>query len=109
VKWSSAYAYPTPNNKDIVYNVLRLDSGWRIEAFLPNRIPPSDRITVLKWFDSYANQVRAQHPQWNTRFRTAERAYFLDIRKLDKPSEVAKATKTLQNELWQQLNLDYAG
>lgn len=106
--WANAYRYTAGDSKDIVYNVLKTDTGWRIEAKLPKRVPSTDRIKVLTWLDSYANQVRIRHPRWNTRFRATDRAYFVEIHQLDTPADVAKATQALEGEMWQQLTLDYA-
>ena len=85
-----------------------MDDGWRIEAYLPKRVAPIDRIKILERLDSYSSQVREQHPQWVTRFRAADQAYFLDIRQVDTPKDVVEMAKTLQRELWHQLTLDYA-
>jgi hypothetical protein len=107
VTCSSAYRYPTEESKSIVYNVVKTDTGWRIEANLPKRVPPTDRMKVLTWLDSYASQVRTRHPQWNTRFRATDQTYLVDIHQLDSPADVAKATQALEGEMWQQLTLDY--
>lgn len=104
---ANAYRYTTEDSKYIVYNVVKTDTGWRIEANLPKQVPPTDRMKVLTWLDSYASQVRTRHPRWNTRFRATDRTYFVDIHQLDTPAEVVKATQALEGEMGQQLTLDY--
>jgi hypothetical protein len=98
--------YLRPSKKPIVYNVLRTASGWQVQAFLPKRVSPDDRVLILDWFHSYRSQVQLQHPQWLTTFRFTEQSYFLDIISAENQKEmIVKAAETIQG--WQQLDLEY--
>jgi hypothetical protein len=96
--------------KAIVYNVLKVDAGWRIEAYVPRGVSTRDRKKVLHWFDSYRTQVRQQNPSWIVAFRaTPPNAYFLDIWPVDEGSEATKAEAQVRHlsNLWQQMTFDY--
>jgi hypothetical protein len=99
--------YFRSNKNRIVYNVLKTQKGWQVQAFLPRRISPDDRITILDWFHTYRSKVLEQHPLWLTVFNGTDQAYFLDIVQVDTPQElIAETVGTGQT--WQQLELDYA-
>lgn len=93
--------------KSIVYNVLQTDNGWQIQALLPARISPSDRIKLLDWFRSYRDEVHHSRPSWVTMFSATERVYLLDVIRVSGPKEMI--VKTVQpDQIWQQLKFDYA-
>ncbi|HUG82904.1 MAG TPA: hypothetical protein VML01_14640 [Bryobacterales bacterium] len=94
-------------HKAIVYNVLETDNGWQIQALLPSRISPTDRLKLLDWFRSYREELKQSRPSWVTMFRATDRVYLLDVVPVSQPKDVL--AKTVQpGEIWQQLNLDYA-
>ena len=84
------------SDKAITYNVLRTDFGWRIEALTPKKITVDDRAKVIEWFRTYRSAVRAQHPLWITRFYSTESGYFLEIKPMKNPRELAEKGQDLR-------------
>jgi hypothetical protein len=104
---NDVHTYFDSSDKAIVYNLLTMDSGWRLEAYVPRRVSSSDRVKVLEWLGSYSSEVKRRHPQWLTRFREADQVYFLDIHPVQSTKDVKVMTQYLQGEMWQQLSFDY--
>ena len=98
---------PLSAKKTIVYNVLHTQTGWQIQAFLPKRISPEDRVKIIDWMHSYRSEVRLKNPFWATMFYSTEYAYFLDITpNNDAKDLIAHAIDT--GNTWQQLSFEYA-
>lgn len=96
----------SPSRKPIVYNVLQTSNGWQIQAFLPTRISPDDRMKVLVWFDTYRTEVHRQNPLWLTNFRASGQAYFLDIVPVnDNKSLIARVIEA--GTSWHQMDFQY--
>ena len=72
----------------IVYNVVKIPGGWRLEAKLPKHVSNQDRTTVLNWFQQYRSDVRGAHPLWVTSFYSGDQRYFLEIRSAGSPKEL---------------------
>ncbi len=93
--------------KPIVYNVVKTPSGWQIQAILPPRLSPSDKIKIIDWFHTYRSTIRAEHPGWSTTFHASESVYLLTvIPTIDQSAVIAAAVEAAQT--WKQLDLDYA-
>lgn len=88
--------YRVMSDKAIVYNVLRVDSGWRIIAALPKNVSSDDRTTVLDWFREYRAKLRQMHPLWITRFTVSEHAYALDVKPVGSAKELVEKGQDLQ-------------
>ena len=102
-----SYLLASRNSKYIVYNVLKTENGWQIQAFLPRSISPADRMNLLEWFRSYRSEVQLLHPSWLTLFKATDRAYFLDVIPVQNPRHML--SKTAQaGQVWEQLELNYA-
>jgi len=99
--------YLSRKNKSIVYNVVRTANGWQVEAVMPSKVPPSDRLKVLDWFKEYREQVRSAHPLWSTVFHPAEGRYTLDIRTVASNDKELMATGEALKSLCGEI-LDYA-
>ena len=98
---------PVSGKKIIVYNVLHTQTGWQIQAFLPKRISPDDRVKIIDWMHNYRSEVRRQNPFWITMFHSTEYAYFLDIIHNNDAKELLAHTIDNGNT-WQQLSFEYA-
>ena len=95
--------------RKIVYNVLRTNNGWQVQAFMPKGVSGDDRILVLDWFHQYRAEVHRRHPLWITTFNPAERAYVLDIVQASSSKDfIVKATTTSPYNPPVQLAFDYA-
>jgi hypothetical protein len=84
------------SNKAIVYNVLKIDSGWRIQAVTPKGLSSSDRTRVIEWFKSYRSKLRELHPLWMTRFSAGEHGYALDIKPIGTVKELVEKGQDLK-------------
>lgn len=86
-------------SQSIVYNVVKLDHGWRIEASLPRSISPEDRRTVVNWFQEYRSRLRRSHPLWVANFRTSVRGYSLEIKPVRDPRDLMEKGQNLKG-IW---------
>jgi hypothetical protein len=91
--------YRQASTDSIVYNVVKLDVGWKIEATVPRHVSARDRNTVVNWFQEYRSQVRRLHPLWVTTFRSVEHGYTLDVRPVKDPKELLEQGRNLQG-IW---------
>ena len=95
-------------DQKIVYNLLKTDAGWQVQAFLPRQVSANDRIAVIDWFHGYRSQVQREHPFWLTSFSGTDQAYFLDIVRADSPKDmIAKAINRQSQIQPEQLSFDY--
>jgi hypothetical protein len=86
-----------------------MNNGIQIQALLPKRVVPDDRIKIIDWFHVYRTQVAAQHPTWVTMFHSTDYTYALDIFPTDTPRQfVAKGLEEL-SATPSQLEFDFYG
>jgi hypothetical protein len=83
----------------IVYNVVKIPEGWRVEAKLPKHVSVQDRTTVLNWFQQYRSIVRSANPLWVTSFYSGDQGYFLEVRPVGSPKELLEKGQNLRN-IW---------
>jgi len=91
--------YHQPVDKNILYNVEKTDSGWIIIARFPGGVSPSDRKTVINWFQEYRSKVRREHPLWLTSFRSLNRGYALEVKPVNNPRELMEKGQNLKG-IW---------
>jgi len=91
---SNRYRRTPPNS--IVYNVVKLDDGWKIEANLPRHVSVGDRNTVIAWFQEYRSKVRRLHPLWVADFRIREHGYELEIKPARDPRDLMEKGQNLK-------------
>lgn len=72
----------------IVYNTVQTEEGWIIETRFPVSAPPSDRVSVLKWFEEYRLEINKAYPLWNTAFIMGTDWYRLVIKRNSDPREL---------------------
>jgi hypothetical protein len=99
IPFPPANRYRTTVADAIVYNVVKLDDGWKIEAALPPHISSSDRRTIINWFQEYRTQVRRLHPLWVTSFRTKDRGYALEVKPVKDPRDLMEKGQNLKG-IW---------
>ena len=99
IPFPPANRYRRPSPDAIVYNVVKLDDGWKIEAVFPKYISTADRQTVISWFHDYRSQVRRLHPLWVTSFRTLERGYALEVKPAKDPRDLMEKVQNLKS-IW---------
>lgn len=96
------------NRKPIVYNVNPLGHGFQIQAVLPRRVDPNDRVKVIDWFRDYRVQVHNLNPYWVTMFHVNGNTYALDVIQADGPRQLVERAIP-SGPHWQQLSFDYGG
>lgn len=83
-----------------MYNIAKMDDGWRIEATFNRRVSPEDRRTVIQWFQQYRSNLRHQHPLWVANFRTLDnRGYALEVKPVSKPRDLMEKGQNLKG-IW---------
>jgi hypothetical protein len=87
------------SEKSIVYNVLKSDGGWRVEASIPRGTSSDDRVKVVRWFENYRMQIRKQHPLWITRFYPGDSVYHMEVRPVANPRELLEKGQDLKS-IW---------
>ena len=95
--FASTNRYRTQSDKSISINVLKTDSGWRVEALTPRKMSGRDRAVLISWFASYREQVRKKHSLWLTRFYSDDQGYYLDIRAINNPRELAEKGQDIKS------------
>jgi hypothetical protein len=78
----TAHHFPNRFKRDekaIYYSFVKMADGWKIEAVVPKRVSPDDRLRIVNWLRDYKSQVQKIHPSWVTRFSPMERGYTLHI------------------------------
>lgn len=95
------YGAITPASS-IVYNTLRTEGGWRIDARFPRSAPSSDRNSVLKWFEEYRREIHEAYPLWVTSFTMDEDRYCLEIKRNNDARELLNSLQTKVSTSWEE-------
>jgi len=99
------------SRKPIIYNMARIQNGWRLTAHVPPGAPSKDRLAVVQWFGDYQEQVRRVQPNCLVRFKAPDLYnYELDVLQLHPAGISGNRQAQLENldTLWHQLSFDYA-
>ena len=100
-----------PTKKRIVYDMSRTADGWRLSAYVPPSAPAADRVTVVRWFGDYKNQVKMAQPNWIVQFRVEDPCHYqlsVTPTHMFGPDKTSEARVEALEDAWQQLTFDYA-